>query len=160
MASTLGSVDGNWHFHAGTYSPVTGVRSLYVDGRLVATQTGQGPASGSDASHLMIGGRDNGGNSFNNYFSGQIYGVRIYNTALSEAQVNYLTQMPSAASSVPTFSGLPVLRGNRLILTWSGGTLLAATNVMGPYLPMAGATSPYTNDITTAAQMFYKLSNP
>ena len=30
----------------------------------------------------MIGARDGGGNNFGNYFTGEIYGVRIYNIAL------------------------------------------------------------------------------
>jgi hypothetical protein len=155
MSSTIGSVNTGWHNYVGTYSPVTGDRSLYVDGVLAATQTGQGPLNPSGSSYLTIGGRDGGGNSFGNYFTGEIYDVRIYNAEFSEAQVNYLL-IPTAA---PVFSGPPVINGNKLVLTYTG-TLLGATNVVGPYLPVAGATSPYTNNVTTAPQMFYKLSNP
>jgi hypothetical protein len=155
MSSTIGSVNTGWHFYAGTYSPVTGDRSLYVDGVLAATQTGQGPLNPSAASHVVIGARDGGGNSFGNYFTGEIYGVRIYNTDLSQAQVNSFL-IPTSA---PVFSGPPVLNGNKFVLTYTG-TLLSATNVAGPYLPVAGATSPYTNNVTTAPQMFFRLSNP
>src|SRR5205823_11901360 len=36
--------------------------------------------------------------------------------------------------------------GSNLVLTWTGAwPLLSATNVTGPYAPVAGATSPYTN---------------
>jgi hypothetical protein len=157
MSSTLGSVDGNWHFYAGTYSPVTGDRKLYVDGVLAAQETGQGPLNPSPDSHLVIGGQDAGGNAFDNYFTGEIYGVRIYKSELSAAQVNYLLTPP--VPPVPVFSGQPVLQGNQFILSWSSGTLLQATNAVGPWTP-TGAASPFTNDVTASPRMFYRLSNP
>ena len=90
MSSVNGSVDTGWHFYAGTYNPVTGNRTLYVDGVLAASQTGQGPMNMSTASHLALGTRDAGGNVFGNYFTGKLYGAQIYNTELSQAQVNSL----------------------------------------------------------------------
>jgi hypothetical protein len=157
MSSTRGRVDTNWHFYAGSYSPVTGNRTLYVDGVLAATQAGQGPFNGSPASHLTLGGRDGGGNLFGNYFSGKLYGARIYNTELSQAQINSLIP-PSYPT--PVFSK-PIISGNQLVLQWSVGTLLQSTNVTGPYTPTAGATSPFTNDITTSGpQMFYRVTVP
>ena len=62
--------------------------------------------------------------------------------------------------SVPSFSGPPVLNGNKFVLSWSGGSLLQATNVTGPWTPVTGATSPYTNIILAAPRMFFRLSNP
>ena len=138
------------------YSPVTGVRSLYVDGVLAATLTGQAPMTGSTSSHVVIGARDNGGNSFGNYFTGDIFDVRIYNTALSEAQINSLL-VPKILPT-PVFTP-PVLTGNKLILQWDRGTLLQATNLSGPWTAI-GTGSPYTNDVTTSPHMFYKLRNP
>jgi hypothetical protein len=163
MSSTLGSVDGaNWHFYAGTYSPATGIRDLYVDGVLAATQTGQGPLNPSPDSHLVIGGQDAGGDNFLACFTGEIYGVRIYNTALSAGQLYYLLQTPGL-SSAPSFSGNPVVttgpNGRQLVLTWSGGTLLQATNVAGPWTTNTGIASPYTNFIT-GPQMFFRLVSP
>jgi hypothetical protein len=47
--------------------------------------------------------------------------------------------------------------GDDLILTWSSGTLLEATNVLGLWMTNA-ATSPYTNAIDkTKKAMFYRL---
>ena len=95
MSSNLGSVDGSfWHHYAGTYSAATGVRSLYVDGVLAVTQTNQGPLNPSAASHLVIGARDNGGNSFGNYFTGNIYDVRVYDYDLTASQVAQLAVLP------------------------------------------------------------------
>ena len=149
-----GSADSNWHFYAGTYSAGTGIRNLYVDGVLAATQSGDtGPIAAALAQRLVIGARDNNGDDLGSYFTGKIYGVRIYKTALSESEVN------SFIRPVPVFVGPPVLNGNKLVLTWAGGSLLQATNVTGPWTP-TGATAPYTNIISAAPQMFFRLSNP
>ena len=43
-----------------------------------------------------------------------------------------------------------------VILTWSNGILEMATNVLGPYSDVAGATSPYTNAALLPAK-FYRL---
>ena len=159
LLSTIGPVDTNWHFYAGTYNPVTGNRTLYVDGELAAAETGQGPLTPSTLSHLTIGGRDQGGNAFGNYFAGEIYGVRIYNTELSPAQINPPWPGPIPVPT-PGPLPLPIRNGNQLLLTWSVGTLLQATNLTGPWTP-TGATSPYTNDMTTnGPRMFYRLSVP
>lgn len=46
-------------------------------------------------------------------------------------------------------------QGNNLVLTWpTGWTLQSATNVVGPYSNVAGATSPYTNNMTMPHQFF------
>ena len=111
----------------------------------------------------MINGREDthrsGGYGLGNYLTGQFYDVRIYKTNLNVAQINYLIPVVNTPTT-PVFSGKPVLTGNQLVLTYTG-TLLSSTNVAGPYLPVAGATSPYTNLINIAVpDLFYKLSNP
>src|SRR4030095_13089296 len=48
-------------------------------------------------------------------------------------------------------------QGNNLVLTWpSGWTLQNATNVIGPYFDISGATSPYTYDTTLRPQQFFR----
>jgi hypothetical protein len=149
------ATDGQWHHDAGTYSPVTGVRSLYVDGVLAATQTGQGPYNLAPFSHLMIGARDNGGNSFGNYFTGNIYDVRVYNYPLSQAQLGAVVPGLTPSLNKQVISGA---NGGQLVLTWPFGTLLESTNVAGPWTPIEG-TTPYTNNMTKPAD-FFKVSNP
>ena len=79
---TIGN-DGNWHYYAGTYNSQTGVRKLYVDGWLVAQESGNGPYNLAMYSHLIIGGIDAWpGNSFGSFSTFEIYDVRIYNAAL------------------------------------------------------------------------------
>ena len=120
----------------------------------------------------MIGGKDNGGagtntvgttSSLGNYFTGNIYDVRIYNYALSQAQLAAV--VPGLKPTLTTqFIGANGNNGNnsgQLNLSWPFGTLRSATNVAGPYLPVAGATSPYTNFLDpTIPQLFFRLSNP
>ena len=86
MAATslnLSTDTNNWHLYVATYDAPTRVRSLYVDGVLSATETNNGAYALSPSSHLCIGARDNGTNNFGNYFTGQIYDVRVYNYALT-----------------------------------------------------------------------------
>jgi hypothetical protein len=154
--------DGKWHFYCGTYDVATGIRNLYVDGNLAATQTGQGAYNMAPAEHLTIGGRDQPpSNNYTAYFTGKIYGVRIYNIALSGAQ--QVSFVPKPTPPAPAFSVKPAVttgpNGKQFVLTWSYGTLLQATNVAGPWTTNT-ATQPYTVIISNAPAMFFKLSNP
>lgn len=45
----------------------------------------------------------------------------------------------------------------QLVLQWSSGTLLSSTNVSGPYLPVAGATSPHVVNPAEAQQKFFRV---
>ena len=160
MTSSFGSNDGNWHHYAGTYNATTGIRTLYVDGKLAVTQSGQGPYTLSAFSHLMIGARDNGGNTFDNsvagfgnYFTGKIYDVRVYDYALSQLQIG------AAVPGLPPILASQVIPGSggnpgQFVLSWSGGTLLEATNVAGPWNTNAVQTSPVTNVMTMPADFF------
>jgi hypothetical protein len=156
---SIDSNDGQWHNYTGTWNAITGERDLYVDGALSATQIDPNLSyTETTSSHLAIGARDGGGNSFGAYYGGEIYGVRIYNTALSQAQVNSL--LVSTNVGVPVLPR-PIRNGNQLVFSWTTGTLQQSTNVTGPWVP-TGATSPYTNTITStnAPRMFYRLSIP
>jgi hypothetical protein len=64
--------------------------------------------------------------------------------------------------SVGSFPPIPVsaqLSGGNLVLTWSSAafSLQTATNVVGPYVTIPGATSPYTNLIGNNATSFFRL---
>ena len=50
--------------------------------------------------------------------------------------------------------------GKNLILTWSGGfTLQSAPDVRGPYSDVAGANSPFSYDLTSSPQQYFRLRN-
>ena len=83
-------------------------------------------------------------------YTGGIDDTAFYNYALSaqQVQLHYLNQVRlSFITSAP----------NKLILSWPVGKLLSSTNVTGPYTPVGGATSPYTN--TAASRMFYRVQS-
>jgi hypothetical protein len=149
----------DWHFYVGTYDATLGVRKTYVDGVYAGGEVGNAQYSLAPGSHLVIGARDPGGDAFGNYFTGLIYDVRIYSTALSQAQVLYMTPIqprkPTISSSVNTGGGSGV---SSLVLSWSFGTLLEATNVAGPWNATTN-TSPFTNKTTLSAD-FFKVSDP
>ncbi len=49
-------------------------------------------------------------------------------------------------------------QGNNLVLSWPAGWVLqSATNAPGPYSDVPGATSPYSFDMTSAPQQFFRL---
>ena len=52
------------------------------------------------------------------------------------------------------------LSRENVVLTWNGTwTLQSSTNVASGYENIGGATSPFTNSITSAPQMFFRLRN-
>ena len=56
---------------------------------------------------------------------------------------------------VPRPSLVSSRSGSSLVLTWSGGyQLLSSTNVAGPYVPVSGASSPWTNHFTKPQEFF------
>jgi len=58
----------------------------------------------------------------------------------------------------PVLGNLTIMyqTNHTVILTWSNGILEMATNVLGPYTDVGGATSPYTNT-TSLPTKFYRL---
>jgi hypothetical protein len=72
---------------------------------------------------------------------------------------NYGARLLSTGELVPVQN--PTLQsaryGSVLVMTWpSGYQLLSATNVTGPYAPVSGASSPWTNSFSKARE-FFKL---
>jgi beta-xylosidase len=149
--------DGKWHHYAGTFDAGLGVRCLYVDGVLAASETGNTPCIIAATNRLMLGAKDSGSSTassggYGNYFTGNLYDVRIYNSAVSQ------TQIRSIAALTPPSPTSQFVGGNQLVVTWTWGTLLEATNLLGPWTAVQAA-SPYTNSLT-APQQFFRVSNP
>ena len=63
--------------------------------------------------------------------------------------------------TTPTNCSGPILityySTNTVVLTWPSGFLQSATNVIGPYADVPGATSPYTNSTVAPPYKFYRL---
>lgn len=79
--------DGNWHHLASTFDGQA--YRLFIDGRLAATRRDPTPIQSGRGS-IEIGRINEGGGS--KYFTGLIDDVRIYPTALSDAQITELAR--------------------------------------------------------------------
>jgi len=66
-----------------------------------------------------------------------------FTVAVTRAMVGPLSISPVMTNAIP----------NYIVISWSAGILQSATNVVGPYNDVLGATSPYTN--TPALPMKY-----
>ena len=113
-------VIGTWTHLATSYDG-TAIK-LYVNGTLVGTKTAAG-AIRTSANPLQIGGDS----IFGQYFTGKIDEVRIYNTALTQTQIQ--TDMTTAIGTVPGTG--PSAPGNltasavssaEVDLTWTAST--------------------------------------
>ena len=156
--------DGKWHFYCATYDLTAGQRALYVDGSLVAYTTGQGAYSPAPSAHLAIGARDQppGTTTVSNfttaYYTGKIYDVRVYNTAISGAQQAYLAAPPALP---PLTISSTVSSPGQMVLSWlNGGKLLQTTNINGPWVTNQAATPPYTVVTTNKPGQFFRVLFP
>ncbi|MEI6075256.1 MAG: hypothetical protein WCS94_06765, partial [Verrucomicrobiota bacterium] len=66
--------------------------------------------------------------------------------------------LPPSGGTTTTVLSIQNLGSGQFTLQWAnGGTLQETTNLMtGAWLPVAGATSPYTNSLT-GEQSFYRI---
>ncbi|HEX9045511.1 MAG TPA: LamG-like jellyroll fold domain-containing protein, partial [Verrucomicrobiae bacterium] len=79
--------DGQWHNYAGTYDAITGVRKLYVDGVLAASEVGNVKYNLAAGAHLCIGAKENASGTPSGYATVEIFRVQIYNYALAPSQI-------------------------------------------------------------------------
>jgi autotransporter-associated beta strand protein len=128
--------DGNWHYVADVYSG--GTESLYIDGSLVGTRSGdsQSDFNGGRYSYYLGTGFTNGWTATNTswfYFNGSLDDTAVYNTSLSAATISshaaFLTTGPinSSFSLTKKGSGTLTLGGTNSyagVTSVSAGTLL------------------------------------
>ena len=131
-------VSGGMHHVAGTYDGST--LKIYIDGVLKASTTKSGnitqPADYSSTStKMMIGCNphgDSAGNTSNNaYLNGKVYMVRIYDKALTAAEVsqNYTVdavRYGKITESVPSTNATPLTPGGGVCFT--AGTKVSTPN--------------------------------
>jgi fibronectin type 3 domain-containing protein len=146
---------GAWHHVAVTLSGTTG--TLYVDGVAVGSNSSMTlkPANLGNTTLNYIGR-----SQFNDpYLNGRVDDVRIYNQALSAAQVVALANsegLPTAPSSLAATLG-----NNQVSLSWtavaSGPTykVKRATTSGGPYTTIATATAANYTDSTALNGITY-----
>ncbi|RME30211.1 LamG domain-containing protein [Candidatus Parcubacteria bacterium] len=89
----LASNDRRWVHVVGVFRPSTAVE-LWVDGNLVAQNTSGIPSSIPTVTNpLIIGARHTFGGSIDEYFAGYLDDVRVYNRALSAAEIQELYRL-------------------------------------------------------------------
>ena len=126
---------GTWIHVAGVWNGTTKTAYLYKNGNLVATLNYSANAATSVTTSNWVIGAQNFNSTFSNYFNGSIDDVRIYNRALSAAEVLQLSQGQSvapggsistngnnSASSFYTASSTVNLTGGSQTLTSMGTT--------------------------------------
>jgi hypothetical protein len=101
------------------------------------------------------------GNDASGLTTSQLQQVQFVNPA-GFAPGIYPAQILSSGEIVPAPAQHPVLtvtrQPNAVVLTWSGNRqLLSAASVVGPYVPVSGASSPWTN-LFSHPQQFFTLS--
>jgi len=94
-------LDNEWHCLVGTYNGV--VKRLYVDGNLDATGGDTGNIADAPLDNVAIGAKYRNGDATNpqGWMWGQIDEVRIYNRALSSAEVQKLLERYVAYDPTP-----------------------------------------------------------
>jgi uncharacterized protein YjdB len=147
--------DGNWHMVAYTYSGNPGQNNngaLYVDGALAANNTVTAAPVGNNLDVWIGGSPDYTGR----FLPAYIADVAVFNQPLTANQVQGMFN-GTAVAGPQTIS--ITLSGANVILNWQTGTLLQATNLLGPWTTNNAATPGYTLPATNTSQ-FFKLLIP
>ena len=155
-------IDGQWHHFAGVWDGITGIRKCYVDGVLDPNVNLVGdfaPMSMAPNHHMGIGAREaSTPGSFEAWFNGKLYDVRIYNYAITQADV----------ASLAGHVSLTVRAGDNhtVILTWpttTGFVLRTNTAVTGVWSDATGLTVTDQNGLSSVTNAaagkagFYRL---
>lgn len=165
ISSTIVPVN-QWTHVTATFSSTQRRARIYVNGRLDAeADTGAGTTP-TNALPLRIGVDSTGAN----LFSGAMAGVRLYNRALTDAEVADLAQDANSATVGSLFSNSPV--GLLAHYTFNGGAPAAPAGPVGANLgsvgmpvtgadgDTGGATNLTSNEVNAAAPGLPIANNP
>jgi hypothetical protein len=90
--------DGSWHHVAMTHDGST--LSLFIDGGLESQTASGAPTDASQTLEFIVGdlGQSGGGNNGGRTFAGMIDDVRVYNSVLSEGEIQRVAGIPEPTS--------------------------------------------------------------
>ena len=135
-ATTSGQLDGNWHHLAGVISG-SGM-TLYFDGTAVASNADTTAIYYTSPETGLTIGRNGHDAAYD--FDGNIDDVRVYNRALSAAEIAALAAgtTPSTGVATHTVTGNPIVSGDLTIAsgTWAAGN--TALSVAGNWWNYGG----------------------
>jgi hypothetical protein len=146
--------DGEWHFIVGTWD---GNRlSIYVDGQLSNNVNSTGILT-KDDEYLTIGSRY----GYEDFFQGKIDDIRIYNRALSVAEIQELYYQIPTLITLSSFTATPSDRA--VILKWTteseidnaGFNIYRAESENGKYVKINGSLIPAEGSATSGATYQY-----
>lgn len=100
ITSTTSVNNGKWHYVAVAFN--SGTASLYIDGVLDATATGQ-PTPVSNTANFSIGAMWSNKSAISSVFSGDIDEIRIWNSALTAAQIRYIMNQEIEKNGTNTY---------------------------------------------------------
>jgi hypothetical protein len=128
---------------------------IWVAAATLVVANWNGNLSGGGAEQLKFGTNPSG------LTPAQLSQIRFVNPAGRPAG-NYAAVILATGEVVP--GPRPVMdmtrSSNGMVVSWSGNyQLYTSTNVVGPYAPISGATSPYTNSFNQP-QRFFILRSP
>jgi hypothetical protein len=115
VTSTTTVNDGVWHHIVAVYNPPPGTHSIYVDGA-PAEDTKSSATMVGNVSNFLVGGVGQVGNPTVNdgRYTGLIDELQIYDTALTDGTIAFMTQNPGAVAPEP--ASLTALAGGLLAL--------------------------------------------
>jgi hypothetical protein len=163
--STTSINDGEWYFFTVTWENSSDNLKIYINGSLENTQTIAGDSVKNTDTKLAIGAFSND----SNYFDGELANVKIFNTALTAAQVAdlYLNPekiVPDGVASSALKLWLPMMEGaGTTAYDGSGngndGTINGATWVSGIGAPVAQTALVSWNKGTNLVQYSEQFDN-
>jgi fibronectin type 3 domain-containing protein len=135
FASSVNINDGNWHHVAATRNNTSGAVAVYVDAILRGTGTG---ATGSRTfmPSLRIGSLQTG----NNFFSGTLDDVRLYDRILSVGEIAALVAPPAAPTNL-----IATIGDASVALSWSASSSATSYYLKRSLTSGSGYTAIATN---------------